>query len=229
MKKSLAGLALGLATLLAAPTAAGSQTPPGAELHTGDVVTSDSGRHRLVHQDDGNVVLYDDQGRALWQTGTAGTPTDRLIFQGDGNLVLYGDDGSPLWQTGTHGRGDVLVVQDDTNVVVYAADGTPVWDRQQAERRARALHAESVWDRLARCESGGNWHANTGNGYYGGLQWNPRSWNAFKDAGAPASAASASREQEIAAADRYRAYEQSQGRGGYGPWPSCARQLGLPR
>ena len=37
---------------------------------------------------------------------------------------------------------------------------------------------DSDWDRLAQCESGGNWHINTGNGYHGGLQFNPQTWQA---------------------------------------------------
>jgi len=229
MKKPIAGLALGLTSLLAHPLVASAETHAGTELQPGDELRSQDGRFRLVHQGDGNVVLYDDQQQPLWHTATAGTATDRLVFQDDGNLVLYADDGSARWHTGTHGEGQVLVVQDDANVVVYDADGSAVWDRHAAERTARAMQAETVWDRLADCESGGDWHADTGNGYYGGLQWSPRSWSAFKDAGGPASAADASREQEIAAAERYRAYEQSQGRGGYGPWPHCASQLGLPR
>jgi hypothetical protein len=109
-----------------------------------------------------------------------------------------------------------------------------------APRPARSAR-RSVWDDLADCESGvrdrhGNvvagsarWGLNTGNGYSGGLQWAPSSWRTFKAPGDPAGAWQASREQEIAAGERYRAYEQRQGRGGFGPWPSCARRLGLPR
>ena len=71
------------------------------------------------------------------------------------------------------------------------------------------------WDAIAACESGQNWHINTGNGYSGGLQWAPGTWAANKPAGAPASAAAASREQEIAAANRLFA------KAGTSPWPVC--------
>lgn len=79
----------------------------------------------------------------------------------------------------------------------------------------------SVWDDLARCESGGNWAINTGNGYYGGLQFSLGTWQAYGGTGLPSSA---SRETQIAVAERLRAAT-----GGYGSWPGCAAKLGLPR
>jgi uncharacterized protein YabE (DUF348 family) len=80
----------------------------------------------------------------------------------------------------------------------------------------------TVWDELAQCESGGNWADNTGNGYYGGLQFLQSTWLA-NGGGAYASLPSqASREQQIAIATRVR-----DAAGGYGPWPACAASLGL--
>ncbi|MGO4256897.1 transglycosylase family protein [Marmoricola sp. RAF53] len=73
----------------------------------------------------------------------------------------------------------------------------------------------SVWDRIAQCESGGNWHINTGNGYYGGLQFNIGTWQANGGVGRPDQA---SREQQIAVAERVRAKS-----GGYGAWPHCGK------
>jgi resuscitation-promoting factor RpfB len=82
----------------------------------------------------------------------------------------------------------------------------------------------AVWDRLAQCESGGNWAINTGNGYYGGLQFNISTWNA-NGGGAYASRPDlATREQQIAIATKVR-----DNRGGYGAWPACSAKLGLPR
>ena len=78
-----------------------------------------------------------------------------------------------------------------------------------------------VWDQLARCEAGGNWAINTGNGYYGGLQFNPGTWRAYGGQGMPHQN---SREQQIAIAEKVRAAS-----GGFGAWPGCARKLGLPR
>jgi uncharacterized protein YabE (DUF348 family) len=79
----------------------------------------------------------------------------------------------------------------------------------------------TVWDRLAQCESGGNWAINTGNGYYGGLQFNLQTWRAYGGTGYPHQN---SRETQIAVATRLR-----DARGGYGAWPSCSSQLGLPQ
>lgn len=79
-----------------------------------------------------------------------------------------------------------------------------------------------VWDKLAQCESGGNWHINTGNGYYGGIQFNKQTWDAYGGDQYAAYPHQASREQQIAIASKVR-----DSRGGYGAWPSCASQLGL--
>ncbi len=78
-----------------------------------------------------------------------------------------------------------------------------------------------VWDRLAQCESGGNWSTNTGNGYYGGLQFSLGTWRAYGGTGLPSQH---SRETQIAVATRLR-----DASGGYGAWPHCASVLGLPR
>jgi uncharacterized protein YabE (DUF348 family) len=78
----------------------------------------------------------------------------------------------------------------------------------------------TVWDALAQCESGGNWAINTGNGYYGGLQFNLGTWQAYGGSGYPHQN---SREAQIAVAERLRAAT-----GGYGSWPGCASSLGLP-
>ena len=79
----------------------------------------------------------------------------------------------------------------------------------------------TVWDRLAQCESGGNWAINTGNGYYGGLQFNLGTWRSYGGSGLPSNA---SRETQIAIATKLR-----DAAGGYGAWPGCAAALGLPR
>lgn len=76
----------------------------------------------------------------------------------------------------------------------------------------------SVWDRLAACESGGNWSINTGNGYYGGLQFTPASWRAVGGSGLPSQA---SREEQISRA------QALQARQGWGAWPACSSKLGL--
>ena len=79
----------------------------------------------------------------------------------------------------------------------------------------------TVWDQLAQCEAGGNWATNTGNGYYGGLQFSLGTWQAYGGSGLPSNA---SRETQIAIATKVR-----DASGGYGAWPACAASLGLPR
>ena len=78
--------------------------------------------------------------------------------------------------------------------------------------------SSTVWDSLAQCESSGNWGISTGNGYGGGLQFSPSTWAAY---GGTGSASSASREQQIAVAQRVQAGQ------GWGAWPSCSAKLGL--
>ncbi|MGH3937545.1 MAG: transglycosylase family protein [Pseudonocardiaceae bacterium] len=87
---------------------------------------------------------------------------------------------------------------------------------------APSVEGGSVWDRLAQCESGGNWAINTGNGYYGGLQFNKGTWDAYGGDQYAAYPHQASREEQIATAEKVRA-----DRGGYSAWPSCSAKLGL--
>jgi resuscitation-promoting factor RpfA len=81
-----------------------------------------------------------------------------------------------------------------------------------------AAHAatEEQWDHVAQCESGGNWHINTGNGYYGGLQFTQQTWEAYGGLAYAARADLATREQQIDIAERV---QRSQG---WGAWPVCA-------
>lgn len=78
-------------------------------------------------------------------------------------------------------------------------------------------HADSSgvnWDAVAQCESGGNWATNTGNGFYGGLQFTPSTWRANGGSGMPQNA---SRDEQIRVAENVK---KSQG---MGAWPVCGR------
>jgi hypothetical protein len=83
------------------------------------------------------------------------------------------------------------------------------------------ISGDAVWDQLARCESGGNWAINTGNGYYGGLQFSLSTWQAYGGGAYAPRPDLATREEQIAVAERLRAAR------GYSPWPACSRKLGL--
>ncbi|MET9816944.1 MULTISPECIES: transglycosylase family protein [unclassified Streptomyces] len=77
-----------------------------------------------------------------------------------------------------------------------------------------------VWDRIAQCESGGNWHINTGNGYYGGLQFAASTWRAYGGTAYAPTADRASRSQQIAVATKV---QQAQG---WDAWPTCSARAG---
>lgn len=79
----------------------------------------------------------------------------------------------------------------------------------------------STWDRLAQCESTGDWSINTGNGYYGGLQFSQSTWQGFGGGQYASRADLASRAGQIATAEKVLAVQ------GWGAWPSCSKKLGL--
>jgi hypothetical protein len=81
--------------------------------------------------------------------------------------------------------------------------------------------SEATWDRIARCESGGNWATNTGNGYYGGLQFTRSTWNSYGGTAYAATANHASRAEQIAIAEKVLAGQ------GWGAWPTCSKRAGL--
>ncbi|MFF8846637.1 transglycosylase family protein [Streptomyces sp. NPDC015127] len=73
----------------------------------------------------------------------------------------------------------------------------------------------SEWDAVAQCESGGNWSINTGNGYYGGLQFSASTWAAYGGTAYASTADQASKAQQIEIAEKVLAGQ------GKGAWPSC--------
>jgi resuscitation-promoting factor RpfB len=113
---------------------------------------------------------------------------------------------------------DVTRAPVDAIVKVGTKEPAPV---EQPTSAPNFASGSTVWDSLAQCESGGNWAINTGNGYYGGLQFNIGTWQSYGGSGLPSNA---SRETQIAIATKVR-----DASGGYGAWPACAASLGLPR
>lgn len=84
--------------------------------------------------------------------------------------------------------------------------------------RSRPRTVAGVWQRLAMCESGGRWQVNTGNGYYGGLQFSLRSWRWVGGSGYP---------HEATPAEQVLRARLLLARQGWGAWPVCSRKLGL--
>ncbi|MCW2779380.1 MAG: resuscitation-promoting factor [Frankiales bacterium] len=83
---------------------------------------------------------------------------------------------------------------------------------------AHASASNSDWDRLASCESGGNWSINSGNGYYGGLQFDVSTWRAYGGSGRP---------DQNSRGEQIRVANNLHDARGWSPWPSCSRKLGL--
>ena len=81
----------------------------------------------------------------------------------------------------------------------------------------------TVWDRVAKCESGGNWKINSGNGFYGGVQFSASTWKAHGGKTYASQAHLATKAEQIAIARRVLA------RQGPGAWPTCSRRAGLTK
>ncbi|MDO9379218.1 MAG: ubiquitin-like domain-containing protein [Nocardioidaceae bacterium] len=78
--------------------------------------------------------------------------------------------------------------------------------------------SDANFERLAQCESGGNWQTNTGNGYYGGLQFSAQTWQAMGGSGLP---------HQNSKAEQIRIAKKLQAQSGWGQWPACTSKLGL--
>jgi uncharacterized protein YabE (DUF348 family) len=162
-------------------------------------------------------TLYTDE-QQVQQQGRNGERT--IVYR----IELVGDD-----EVGKTVVSDTLTTDPVDRVVLVGTKQRPApapapAPSTQSSAPAPAVSDGSVWDALARCESGGNWSINTGNGYYGGLQFSYGTWLAYGGGQYAQTANLASREQQIAIATKVR-----DARGGYGDWPACASKLGLPR
>ena len=100
-----------------------------------------------------------------------------------------------------------------TAAVTGVAAAVPIAFANQADAAT-----QETWERLAQCESSGNWHINTGNGYYGGLQFSHRTWRAH---GGKGMAHQASKAEQIRVAERVLKTQ------GWKAWPACSKKLGL--
>jgi len=178
-----------------------------ARLHDGDRLTwtKVTVRRRPVTESVGfGTVKHADPGMYTDQTKTLRAGHDgarRVVYR------VTAENGKV-----THRRvlRSTLVRKPVTQVVSYGTKDRPAPEPAPTSDYAGG---SSVWDAIAACESGGNWAANTGNGYYGGLQFNLGTWQAYGGSGRPDQN---SREAQIAVAERVRAAS-----GGYGAWPVC--------
>ncbi|BCP03544.1 hypothetical protein MINTM019_10000 [Mycobacterium paraintracellulare] len=108
------------------------------------------------------------------------------------------------------------------NVAKIAFTGAVLGGGSIALAGQAAAATDGEWDQVARCESGGNWAINTGNGYHGGVQFSASTWSSHGGGQYAPSAELATKEQQIAVAERVLA---TQGRGA---WPVCGGPLSGP-
>jgi hypothetical protein len=108
------------------------------------------------------------------------------------------------------------------NVAKIAFTGAVLGGGSIALAGQAAAATDGEWDQVARCESGGNWAINTGNGYHGGVQFSASTWSSHGGGQYAPSAELATKEQQIAVAERVLA---TQGRGA---WPVCGGPLSAP-
>ncbi len=146
---------------------------------------------------------------------------DASMFTDESTTVRAGEPGSRkvLYKI-TFVNGEVAK-RKALEVTVLRAPVDAIMRVGTKERPVAFSSGNTVWDRLAQCESGGNWAINTGNGYYGGLQFSLSTWRAY---GGPGYPHQQSRETQIAIATKVR-----DANGGYGSWPHCSQQMGLPQ
>ena len=148
------------------------------------------------------------------------TTSDSSMYQGDQKVVRSGHAGSRdvtyklRYENGKLVRRSVVSVQ---HVVAPVTALVRVGTKAKPAPVVSYSSGSSVWDSIAACESGGNWAANTGNGYYGGLQFSLGTWQAYGGSGLPSQN---SRETQIAIAEKVRAAS-----GGYGAWPVCGSRF----
>lgn len=201
VKITAVAVALFAGLVMSAPTASAQTQEDNVSVVAGDTLTSIAEAHgtdyvRIFNANDG--IAHPDiinVGQEIRIPGAVEELPDRF-----GALATVQQPAAPVYQT----------VQEQ----VYQAP-------QPAAAPAPSVSNGNTWDALAQCEAGGNWNINTGNGYSGGLQFHPQTWTGHGGGAYAATAGSATREQQIAIAEKVLASQ------GWGAWPACSSKLGL--
>jgi len=167
------------------------------------------------------VQVHDVTETAPIEHGRVETP-DPNAFKGDETVTQQGVDGV---QTTTFRVTVVDGVETGREQLAQDVTTPPVDELVTVGTKERPAPPASTsglnWDALAQCEAGGNWSINTGNGYYGGLQFNLGTWRSY---GGPGYPNDNSREQQIAIGQKV----VNANGGSYSAWPACRAKLGLP-
>ena len=193
----------------------------GADPHGRDVVRPAVSRPL----DDGDTIVFTDYSTKTKSISDQTVPApvvehkDGSLPQGTRKVTTPGVDGSrDVTYRLIYRDGDLVKRTVVAKKVISAPKAEQVTVGTKAPAAANAgsdsgASGDTVWDRIAQCESGGNWAENTGNGYYGGLQFSLSTWHANGGTGLPSDA---SRAEQIAIATKVR-----DASGGYGAWPVC--------
>jgi len=148
--------------------------------------------------------------------------TDSSMYEGDESVQRSGVDGlRNVTYKLVYRNGELAATKVIKQHVIREPVDALVTVGTKQQETSNYASGSSVWDSIAACEAGGNWAINTGNGYYGGLQFSASTWQAYGGSGLPSEN---SREEQIRIAEKVVAAT-----GGYGSWPACSQSLGLPQ
>jgi len=201
---------------VAAGTVGGALEQLGVDPHGRDIV------HPAIDQplNDGDTIVFTDYSTKTKSVSGETVPApvvehkDSSLAQGTRKVTTPGVDGSrDVTYRLIYRNGDLVKKVVISKRVLTAPKAEQVTVGTKAPAAANFAGGDTVWDRIAQCESGGNWAENTGNGYYGGLQFSLSTWHANGGSGLPSDA---SRSEQIAIATKVR-----DASGGYGAWPVC--------
>jgi hypothetical protein len=160
------------------------------------------------------------QGLGSWRPLYDANPSIKnpnLIFPGQ-RLVVPSGSGQVSHRSLSSQQSSVRHHHRSSTLQRSSSNATSTRHRSSSASRSGTVASGSVWDRIAQCESGGNWSINTGNGYYGGLQFTQSSWRAAGGSGSPQNA---SRSEQIRVAQNLQKMQ------GWGAWPVCSRHAGV--
>lgn len=171
------------------------------------------------------VTFYNgkEHQRRLISTEVTSDPVDKVTLIGTGKVTedTSDEDTSDADDSTNSDNSDSDSSTDSDN---KSSDNKDSGDKKSSDKKsddssddAPAVASGSIWDKIAQCESTGNWSINTGNGFYGGLQFTLQTWHAFGGTGMPNEA---SREEQIRVAKKVQAEQ------GWGAWPVCSGKAG---
>jgi LysM repeat protein len=199
---ALSGAVLFSVFLMPASASTGSGT---YTVQLGDTLSRIAARHGL-----GWRSLYDANPKIS---------NPDLIFVGD-RLTIPSGDGSVRHRSFAGGHASLRQHHRSSSVERTSSQVRSHSSRQESSssRHSGSVASGGVWDRLAQCESGGNWSTDTGNGFYGGLQFTQSSWSAAGGSGNP---------QHAGRSEQIRVAQNLQKMQGWGAWPTCSRKIGV--